>query len=154
MGAFGPLGMIGAGANTLSGFFGGPTIADGINNVLSHPGAPTSVTGRGDNAPGGGSASQSYYQNMMSTSPAASSSSSSSSAAPAPASNDPYSDAMAAYLATMAADGTQSSSGTTSSSTLGVTNALQNNRISRAPLQPIYRPLEDPTVLRALGLVA
>ncbi len=86
----------------------------------------------------------------MSTSPATTTSSSS----PAPASNDPYSDAMEAYLTTMLADGTGSSTSGGTSSNLGVTNALQNSRIVRAPLQPIYRPMEDPIVLRALGLVS
>ena len=147
MGAFGPIGMLGAGANTLSGLLGGPTVADAVNAALGHPGAPASAAGNG-NSSGTGNIASTYYQNL-----ANGTSSGSSSSAPAPASNDPYSDAMEAYLTTMLADGTGSNTAG-GSSNLGVTNALQNNRISRAPLQPIYRPLEDPTVLRALGLVA
>ena len=42
---FGPAGTLLGFGNTLSGLFGGPTAADGINAALAHPGAPTSVTG-------------------------------------------------------------------------------------------------------------
>lgn len=46
----GPVGTLLGIGNSISGFMGGPTAADAINGALAHPGAPTGVTGGGDNS--------------------------------------------------------------------------------------------------------
>ena len=150
LGMLGPIGMGLAGANMVSGLFGGPTIGDGINGLLSGSGGGSpvgSLGGQGDNSnqPGAetyGAAGLPGGLELGTSDPGA--------VATASGVNpyDPQATANAAYQAALAGEGT----GKSTSSTATETKLVRGRPVHTKKATPLYRPMEDPIVRRALGL--
>lgn len=152
----GPVGSLLGMGNTISGWMGGPTAADGINAVLSHPGAPTGVTGGGDRSsqPGadrwGSSMPAPVYAPGTGGDGSGSSSPSTASSGVSP--YDPHAAAMAAYQAALAGMGRGTGSGTPDATPGPRPLLIRGRPVRQAAPKPLYRPMEDPIVRRALGL--
>ena len=152
----GPVGSLLGMGNTISGWMGGPTAADGINAALAHPGAPTGVTGGGDNS------SQPGSDRYGSTMPAqvygpSGGGDGSGSSSPSTASSginpyDPHAAAMAAYNAALAGMGKGAGSGTPDTTPSPRPLLIRGRPVRQAAPKPLYKPMEDPIVRRALGL--
>ena len=152
----GPAGTLLGMGNTISGWMGGPTAADGINAALAHPSAPTGVTGGGDNS------SQPGSDHWGSSMPApvyapggggdGSGSSSPSTASSGINPYDPHATAIAAYQAALAGMGKGTGAGTPDTSSNPRPLLIRGRPVRQAAPKPLYRPMEDPIVRRALGL--
>ena len=150
----GPVGSLLGMGNTISGWMGGPTAADGINAALAHPGAPTGVTGGGDNSsqPGSDHWGSSMPAPVYAPGGGGSGSSSPSTASSGVSPYDPHAAAMAAYNAALAGMGKGTGSGTSGASSGPRPLLIRGRPVRQAAPPPLYKPMEDPIVRRALGL--
>lgn len=149
----GPIGAGIAAANGISGLLGGPTIADGVNGLLANSSGGTAGTSGGQ----GGNSTQAGVDSYGSAvSGYGGPTGTDGGAAPTASSGvdplDPHATAMAAYQAALAGmSGGTTASGGAYAGTARPLVIHPGRRVAQAAA-PLYRPMEDPVVRRALGL--